>query len=278
LFPSEKAQAARRAALIAHDGTAAAARLGAALDNAGFDRAPFEGFLAQLRGDGKPITLADAKPHGLDFLLGILLHDDANDMHTVATYVYPAPGRELDTARALAATARVVDGIVTGTPVLERILKRIITDDTWILSAASAIVVFLLLALHYRRARTFIVIALPLIVAWCLFAGALGATGIPLNLFNLLAVPLVLGYGIDDLLFLLHRHDDDGLAPSEVTATTGRAVVLTSLATMAGFGGLLVARFGGLRLLGLSGVLAVAVCMIAAFAVLPALLSVLTRK
>ena len=60
-------------------------------------------------------------------------------------------------------------------------------------------------------------------------------------------------------------------------ASTGRAIVVTSLSTIAGFAGLAVARFGGLRLLGITGSLAVALCLLAAFAVLPALLALLYR-
>ena len=50
---------------------------------------------------------------------------------------------------------------------------------------------------------------------------------------------------------------------------------LSSLATMAGFLPIALARFPALRLLGISGALAVAWCLIAAFAVLPALLVLL---
>ena len=52
---------------------------------------------------------------------------------------------------------------------------------------------------------------------------------------------------------------------------------MTSLATMAGFLPIAFARFPALRLLGVSGALAVALCLVAAFAVLPALLVVLFR-
>ena len=128
----------------------------------------------------------------------------------------------------------------------------------------------LLLAVYYRRWRPWLAVMLPLTLAWVLFAAALGALDLPLNLYNLLAVPLVIGYGIDDHIFLVHRYEaEPALGAGGVLATTGRAIVLTSLSTMAGFAGLAVARFDGLRLLGLSGALAVLLCLLAAFAVLP---------
>ncbi len=89
-------------------------------------------------------------------------------------------------------------------------------------------------------------------------------------------MPLVIGYGIDDHIFLVHRYESTPPAardPAVVLNTTGRAIVLTTWSTMAGFLGLLPAHFVGLRQLGLCGALAVLLCMLAALLVLPALLS-----
>ncbi|HPH28106.1 MAG TPA: MMPL family transporter, partial [Pseudomonadota bacterium] len=122
----------------------------------------------------------------------------------------------------------------------------------------------------------FLAVVLPLLLAWVLFGAALGALGMPLNLYNLLAVPLCIGYGIDDHIFLVHRHEATPAAerdPALVLRTTGRAIVLTTLSTMAGFMGLLPAHFAGLRQLGFCGALAVMLCLLAAFMVLPALLA-----
>jgi predicted RND superfamily exporter protein len=169
-------------------------------------------------------------------------------------------------------------GVVTGAPVLEGTLLALLSHDTVRVTVASALAVALLLALYYRRWRPWLAVMLPLMLAWVLFAAALGALDLPLNLYNLLAVPLVIGYGIDDHVFLVHRYEaEPERGPGHALATTGRAIVLTSLSTMAGFAGLAVARFDGLRLLGLSGALAVLLCLLAAFAVLPALLTLLLR-
>jgi predicted RND superfamily exporter protein len=204
------------------------------------------------------------------------IHDDAHG-RTVASYIYPPSGAETRTIAALDQIARgPADGVVTGAPVLEGTLRALLEHDTVRVSVASALAVALLLALYYRRWRPWLAVMLPLGLAWILFAAALGALHLPLNLYNLLAVPLVIGYGIDDHIFLVHRYQAEPRAGAgQVLATTGRAIVLTSLSTMAGFAGLAVARFDGLRLLGLSGALAVLLCLLAAFAVLPALLTLL---
>jgi hypothetical protein len=276
LFPSLETQQMRRAALVRADGVAGAARLEHALGDAGFDVAPFAPFLHQLAAGPAPLTLDDPAARELGFLVRAHVHDAAAG-RAVATYVYPAPERETTVIAALRAFARgPAGGVVTGAPVLEKALLSLLQRDTLHVTLVSGLAVGLLLAIYYRRWRPWLAVMLPLVLAWILFAAALALLQLPLNLYNLLSVPLVIGYGIDDHIFLVHRYQAEPEAGTgRVLATTGRAIVLTSLSTMAGFAGLAVARFDGLRLLGLSGALAVLLCLCAAFAILPALLTLL---
>jgi predicted RND superfamily exporter protein len=276
LFPSPETQAARRATLVRAGAVAGAARLEQALADAGFDVAPFAPFLRQLSAGPPPLGLDSPAARELGFLVRAHVHDDAAG-RSVATYIYPAPGQEAAVIAELQAFARgPAGGVVTGAPVLENVLVRLLEHDSLRVTVVSAVAVALLLALYYRRFRPWLAVMLPLVLAWIGFAAALALLGLPLNLYNLLSVPLVIGYGIDDLVFLVHRYEaEPERGTGVVLATTGRAIVLTSLSTMAGFAGLAVARFDGLRLLGLSGALAVALCLVAAFAVLPAMLTLL---
>ena len=273
LFPSSAEQTRRRARIEKMGGARIAVDLRAALETAGFDVEPFAGFLAQLA-QPATLTLGDAGKE-LAFLVDNHVHDEASG-RVVATFLYPAPERSDEAIAALTKFAEAHGDRLTGVPILEEVLHDVVARDTVRVTAASVVLVFAILVLYYRRARPVIAIMVPLSFAWILFAAALGVLGLPLNLFNLVAVPLVVGYGIDDHVFLVHRHvDSGGKGPEHALASTGRAIVVTSLSTVAGFAGLAAARFDGLRLLGLSGALAVALCLLAAFAVLPALLEIL---
>lgn len=278
LFPAPATQRARRAQLERAGVKEGAARLRQALEATGFHLAPFESFLHQLTAGPPVLTLEDPAARELAFMLRALVHD-RDGQRTVASYAYPAPGAEARAIAALQAFAQAHGGVVTGAPVLERVLLSLLKRDTVVVTATSGALVMLLLGLYYRRLRPFLAVMLPLSLAWVLFAAALATLGLPLNLFNLLAIPLVIGYGIDDHVFIVHRFlDDPAAGPKRALATTGRAIVLTSLSTIAGFAGLVVARFDGLQLLGISGALAVAFCLLAALAVLPALLVLLYRE
>ncbi len=288
LFPSQATQAERRARLQKLDPGRISRELRAALAEAGFEVAPFEPYLRQLGELPKPLTLDEAGE--LSFLVHAHVHDDSTGRR-VATFLYPAEdarGAEaisrlrqfaagtVDQPPAGPTPGGVGGGVITGTSLIEGELRSIVVRDTLEVTVASALSVLLLLGLFYRRWKPFVAVAAPLVLAWIGFGAALGLLGIPLNLFNLLSVPLVIGYGIDDHVFLVHRYLADRTGdPSRTLATTGRAIVLTSLSTTAGFAGLAAARFEGLRLLGVSGALAVLFCLLAAFAVLPALLTLL---
>jgi hypothetical protein len=278
LFPSKASQAERRAAWEKLGADRIARDLRAALDDAGFDVAPFERFLSQLTAPA-PISLEEAQKHDLDFLVRNHVHDEPEGTRRVATFFFPQAGAE-SPLEPLAAFARgEAGGVLTGVPILEQSLRAIVVADTWRVTLVSAAGVILLLLLHYRRWRPFVATLAPLVFAWIVFGATLAALDLPLNLFNLLSVPLVIGYGIDDLVFLVHRHGErPERGPEGALRSTGRGVLVTTLATIAGFAGLAVARFDGLKLFGTSGALAVAVCLVGALAVLPALLALLRPR
>lgn len=284
LVPAAKTQAHRRERLRGLDLGTAADRLQAALEEAGFDPAPFHDFVTLLRAGGAtPLHMTELAATEL----GFLVRSHVADLPTaapeparrlVALFLFAAADESLDsTVAALQEIAAgPAGGALTGLPLLEEQLRTLLSRDLRRITGLSVVAVALLLFVYYRRLRPFLAVLLPLSLSWVLFGAALYVFGLPLHLYNLLSVPLVIGYGIDDHIFLVHRHKASPPAerdPAHVLDTTGRAIVLTTLSTMAGFLGLLPAHFAGLRQLGLCGALAVLFCMLAAFLVLPALLA-----
>lgn len=216
----------------------AAERLRAALDEAGFAPEPFADFLQQLQ--AAPQSLSTLKMEDLGKTeLGFLLRSHVADVpadashpaqRLVALYLFAPANEKLP--QTLAQLQALADGPLggglTGLPLLEEQLAPC-CSATWCGSPVSRWSAwFLLLLLYYRRWRPFLAVVLPLLLAWVLFGAALGALGMPLNLYNLLAVPLCIGYGIDDHIFLVHRHEATPAAerdPALVLRTTGRAIV-----------------------------------------------------
>ena len=104
-----------------------------------------------------------------------------------------------------------------------------------------------------------------------LMAAIMALAGVRLSFVSIMALPLVLGIGIDDGVHILRRSvAGDGMGA--VLGNTGKAVVVTSLTTIAGFGSLLLCSHRGMAGLGLVLVIGIAACMLSSLTLLPALL------
>jgi predicted RND superfamily exporter protein len=159
--------------------------------------------------------------------------------------------------------------------VVEREIARELPPDLERICLASIALVAALLAVYYRRGRAFLLVVAPLLAAWIAFFALAPA----LTVWNALALPFAIGYGLDDHVFLVGRAlEGVGRGVGETMRLAGRAVVATSLATLAGFASLGLTSFAGVRSLGVSGALAVAVCLASALIVLPALLGCVSRQ
>ena len=106
---------------------------------------------------------------------------------------------------------------------------------------------------------------------------ALLLIGHQLNLINVLIFPAIVGIGIDNAIHVIHRFRESGRV-REIITETGRALVLTSLTTMIGFGSLMVSRYKGLGSLGFVAAVGMFFCLYSSLVTLPALLAGLARR
>ncbi|MCK5201304.1 MAG: MMPL family transporter, partial [Spirochaetales bacterium] len=97
--------------------------------------------------------------------------------------------------------------------------------------------------------------------------------GMKLNILNIIMIPLVIGMGIDFGIHLSHRFQVEQDIDA-VYRYTGKAVFLSAMTTMIGFGSLgLIGKFPSLASMGMILFVGIASCLAAALIVLPALLS-----
>ncbi|MBN1808060.1 MAG: MMPL family transporter [Planctomycetes bacterium] len=101
-------------------------------------------------------------------------------------------------------------------------------------------------------------------------------SGFKFNYINVIVLPAIIGIGIDSGIHLVHRYAEDGeVGPS--VELTGRALMMTSLTTMLGFGSLIISRYRGIKSLGMVASLGVFACLVASLVGLTALLHWLGR-
>jgi uncharacterized protein len=170
-----------------------------------------------------------------------------------------------------------VDPDVTGTPVqlLEytTLLKDSYVEAAYYALAAIAILVFF----HFRNLSCVILALLPVAIGTIWMIGVMGWQNIPFNPANIMTLPLVIGIGVTNGIHILNRFAEEQ-NPSILAKSTGKAVLVSALTTIAGFGSLIPAKHQGIASLGAVMSVGVATCMIAGLTFLPAVLTLLIRK
>jgi len=184
---------------------------------------------------------------------------------------------DMDNLKAFVKGVESVDPQVTGHPVQTFYASRQMQQSYLHAALYSLLAVSIVLIIDFRSIRQALLAMLPVMLGLAQLAGILGLVGIPLNPANMIVLPLILGIGIDDGVHVLHDFRRQR-GPYRLSSSTATAVVLTSLTTMVGFGMMIFAKHQGLRSLGQVLTIGVLCCMFTSVVVLPALLSLATRK
>lgn len=155
-----------------------------------------------------------------------------------------------------------------GTPALQDELERMLRADLTKALGITIVLAFGLVFLALRSFRAGILALLPTFCGLGFTLAALSLSSVPITLGNFIALPFLLGIAVDDGVHLVAQLRNGGRA-----ATTGVAVVRTSLTTMIAFGSLITAASPGLASLGWIVSLGVTCCLLTSLLVLPPLWS-----
>jgi preprotein translocase subunit SecF len=176
---------------------------------------------------------------------------------------------------------RRVSPETTGFPVVFHDHSKRITDGFYLAVAVGIGLVLLILIIDYRDLRHTLLSALPLAMGVVWMMGFMRIFGMSFNFANLVAVPLIIGVGIDNGVHIIHRVRLEGVdGMTVVLRHTARAILIASLTTMIGFGSLALASHRGMASLGTVLLLGVGSCLLTSIIVLPNVLVALgvTRR
>jgi hopanoid biosynthesis associated RND transporter like protein HpnN len=172
---------------------------------------------------------------------------------------------------------RTVDPEVTGTPVQLYEYTSLLVDSyveaAWYALAAISITVLI----HFRSLLSLVLALVPVGVGFLWLCGVMGLTGIPFNPANIMTLPLIIGVGVANGINILNRFAEEH-DPSILGKSTGKAVLVSNLTTIAGFGSLVLGLHQGIRSLGYVMSIGMGACMIVSLTFLPALLKLLGRR
>jgi predicted RND superfamily exporter protein len=145
--------------------------------------------------------------------------------------------------------------------------------DSAIAITLTSVVILIALFLAFRTIKRTVLVAFPLLTGFAVLWAIQLLFGVKYNLFNMVVLPVFIGYGVDGAIHLLRRYLEEGVGSvRRVLKTTGWAVVMTTLTTSAGFAGLIFVRHGGLQSMGKLAVTGLMVVMVATLVSLPAAL------
>jgi predicted RND superfamily exporter protein len=213
--------------------------------------------------------------------------------YRIVTHIYPPSGtwHEAVPIEFLHSLKKDVGHIdFTGVALIAKELEKVVKKDLAYVVIVVTLSVLLILLFHFRSISRAILSLIPVLCGSLWMLGSMHILGIQMNFLNIIVLPMIIGIGVDSGIHILqryyaamaqdtdpqHRKNSDHLFTA--IENTGRAVVITSLTTIIGFGSLAFASFRGIREMGILSILGVSFCLIAALTILPATLKIWERR
>jgi len=159
-----------------------------------------------------------------------------------------------------------------GRPIAEVSVGRIVVDSFWMATAIAIVLISLLLYSVLRRFSDVLLVLIPLGLACSLSVATSVLMGMHFNFANVIVLPLLLGFGIDSGIHLVHRRHQEHSVSEVMHSSTPRAVTLSALTTIGSFGSLSLSEHWGVASMGILLTIAMVFIVLCTVVVLPALM------
>ena len=157
-----------------------------------------------------------------------------------------------------------------GIPTIMNEVTLLVKEDMIKISFICLMIVFAVAWIAFKKIRYAVLTVIPLILTLYTTLGVLPILNIQINIFSIAAFPLIIGIGIDSAIHLIHRLEDNcELALSQKVSNTGKAIMLTALTSIIGFGSLANINHPGLSNLGLTVAVGMILSIIFTLTVIP---------
>ena len=170
---------------------------------------------------------------------------------------------------------RTVAPDATGDPVISLESADVVISAFQQAFAGALVVITLILVLILRRVSEVLLVLLPLLFAGLATTALFVVSGSAFNYANIIALPLLLGMGVDNGIHMVNRaRGVDSVASLNLLNTsTSRAVLFSSLTTIVSFGNLSFSSHPGTASMGKILTIGVLVTLLSTLILLPAMLN-----
>jgi uncharacterized protein len=172
--------------------------------------------------------------------------------------------------------ATKITRLTTGQTILISKFIQIVKKEAVFILTGTITLVVTLLYFSLRGLRKTIIALSPLIISLGISTIFMTLFNIKLNYFNFALIPIIIGSGIDNGVFILDRYLENG-SISHALHTTGRAVVASSLTNIVGWGSLIISAHPGIRSMGVMSFAGLITVLIVSVTVTPAILQFSTE-
>ncbi len=153
-------------------------------------------------------------------------------------------------------------------------ITDLVTSDILRISILCMSAIFIIALIAFRQMKYALLTVIPLGITLYLTLGLLPVFDVTINLFSIASFPIIIGIGVDGGIHLIHRLKDDGdVKISDLTMMTGKAILLTGITTMIGFGSLGTINHPGMSNFGMVVVVGMAVNLLMTLTIIPIVVS-----
>ena len=173
------------------------------------------------------------------------------------------------------------DMTITGTIAMRYAIQKNSMENMKIVLPIALVLVSLVLFFFHRSFKGIIIAFLPPAYALALTFGVLGIVQPELTFISITVVALLMGLGVDYSIHLMNRFAEehsmeDKIKRMEKTLkTTGKAILLSTVTTMIGFGSLMISSMSPMVTFGFACAIGILFCFISAIILVPCLALIL---
>ncbi|MCB1314721.1 MAG: MMPL family transporter [Leptospiraceae bacterium] len=164
-----------------------------------------------------------------------------------------------------------------GSTLLVAQFTRIVLEESRFIVVGTLVLVLIILWISFRNLTSSLISLAPLTAGLILMAGSLPLLDVKINYFNVAVLPIIVGYGINNGIFVYYRFLETG-SVFRALYHTGSAGMASSLTSLAGWGAIAMTDHPGLSSMGVLACIGLVAMMFVTLVFLPAVLVFLNQR
>ncbi len=213
-----------------------------------------------------------------------VLYDDSFTSAAIIFSVYDSEQSEEIMAsiqEAIDVEARYSEMAITGMTALQEAVRTMTLQYMALILPIAVGLISAIVFFFQRSVRAIIIVLLPLAYALILTFGFLGVVLPEMTILSIAVVALLIGLGVDYSIHILNRFSEERMLGDKIEIVdrtlrmTGKAVLLSTVTTLIGFGSLMVSSMPPITYFGFSCAVGIVFCFITAILMVPCLAIIL---